>query len=224
MNYNLGRCIMWNASLKIFSALFVALLLSACVTTQATRFVDVDLPPVAPKDVVIFETLDDIPTEYVKVGYIYMQGSSTFTDEAQMMEAARKKAGSMGANGVVMREVKEASQGEKIAAAVFGWGTQRRGKVLAVYFDKGNSSSLVFEQDEPHQSTSRELKRNVISDEEILLQEPETQFPNFRRAVKSAEKYSDAEIIELFRKKFPKMQSRSDAELIQLIENKYRDR
>jgi hypothetical protein len=50
-----------------------------------------------------------------------------------MMESMRKKAAELGANGVIMDNIKEASEGAKVAAQVLGGITQRRGKSVAIF-------------------------------------------------------------------------------------------
>ena len=49
-----------------------------------------------------------------------------------MISAMRKKAAKIGANGIILQEIKEASDGAKVAAAVFGVSTNRKGKVIAI--------------------------------------------------------------------------------------------
>ena len=49
-----------------------------------------------------------------------------------------------------------------------------------------------------------------------------TRFPNFRSAKPDANKYSDEEILQMFREKFPSLRNKSDEELIRLIENKHK--
>lgn len=50
-----------------------------------------------------------------------------------MFEKAKQKAATLGANGIILGEVNEPSEGAKIAGAIFGTGTTRRGHVVAVY-------------------------------------------------------------------------------------------
>jgi hypothetical protein len=50
-----------------------------------------------------------------------------------MMESMRKKASEVGANAIILDAINEASAGAKVAAAVFGTGTQRKGRSIAIY-------------------------------------------------------------------------------------------
>jgi hypothetical protein len=110
--------------------------LTACVSTQATM-----LNPGAPKfaqlrpeQVQIFTTQSELDTlDYVRVAIIEATGSGEYTSQTGMMEAIRKKAADLGANGVLMPQIQEPGAGAKIAGAVFGTGTQRKGQAIAVY-------------------------------------------------------------------------------------------
>lgn len=174
-----------------------------CVTTQYTTLSKQTYEPVPSEDVVVYLTEKDIKGDYEKIGLIHMQGESSWTNENQMITAARKKAAKMGANGIILGNVQEPSSGAKVAAAVLGVPTTRRGEVVAV---------RVFE-------TFTNFKADSIY-ESIEFKE-ETSLPNFRAAVPQAKKSTDKEILSLFRKKFPKLKEKSDDELIQLIEKKY---
>ena len=50
-----------------------------------------------------------------------------------MVTAAKKRAGKIGANGVVLGSINEPSSGAKVAGAIFGVSPERRGEMLAVY-------------------------------------------------------------------------------------------
>jgi hypothetical protein len=106
--------------------------LGACVQTQVTMLGSKTYAPVVATDVRVFTSEDEIEGRYERVALIHAQGESSWTNEAQMIEAARRKAASIGANGIVLGEVKEPSAGAQVAAAVFGVGATRRGQILAV--------------------------------------------------------------------------------------------
>lgn len=50
-----------------------------------------------------------------------------------MFESMKKKAGEMGANGVILDALTEPGSGAKVAAAIFGVSAQRKGKALAIW-------------------------------------------------------------------------------------------
>jgi hypothetical protein len=122
--------------LLIFALVFT----TACVSTNAVLLDSNNvLPPLPPSDVIIYQTIEDIPFKYKKIAIISARGSSIYTDEAGMINAMREKAGKLGANGLVLQEIKDASAGAKVAGAIFGVGTNRTGNCTAIYLFKGQA-------------------------------------------------------------------------------------
>ena len=70
--------------------------------------------------------------DYVRVAIIEATGSGEWTNQSEMLEAIRRKAGELGGNGVILPRVDEPSAGAKVAAAFLGTGTQRKGNAVAV--------------------------------------------------------------------------------------------
>ncbi len=118
---------------RSFLPLLAVLVLAGCVQTQATLLSNQKYPPIEPDDVVIYMSEDDIPGDYEKVAIIHAQGETDFTNESQMLKAMRKRAAKVGANGVLLPAIDEPSTGAKIAGAVLGVSTERRGETLAIY-------------------------------------------------------------------------------------------
>ena len=108
------------------------LLLSGCIQTQATMLANTDYPPVHPEDVVIYLDEADIEGDWEKIAIINAQGDSRFTRESKMLEKAREKAGEIGANGLLIEEIKDPSVFAEIAADVLETRSRRRGKLIAI--------------------------------------------------------------------------------------------
>jgi len=113
----------------------VLALTAGCVTARATLVNPSAAPyaPVAPDSVIIYTSeaeLEDL--EYVRVAIIEASGSGEFTEMSDMLEAMRKKAGEVGANGILLPSIDEPSAGARVAAAVFGTDTERTGTVIAI--------------------------------------------------------------------------------------------
>lgn len=110
--------------------------LTACVHTKAT-LVNPSATPlaeVAPDQVQIFMSQSELDTlDYTRVAIIEATGSGEWTSQTGMIEAMRRKAGALGANGVLMPQINEPGAGAKVAGALFGTGTQRKGQVIAVF-------------------------------------------------------------------------------------------
>lgn len=84
----------------------------------------------------------------------------------------------------------------------------------------GISFGLGFRNRRPRLHTkTKDSDRDLF---DLELEDPTTRLPNFRAAVPTAKKYTDEEIIRLFRKKYPNLKQKSDVQLIQLIEKKYK--
>lgn len=120
-------------SSHILAAAVVAVAASGCVQTQATRLGASNRPPVAEADVRVYRTAESIGCAFEEVAMINAQGSSGLTNESQMINAAKKRAGQVGANAVIMGRINEPSAGAKVAGAFLGVSPERRGEMLAVY-------------------------------------------------------------------------------------------
>jgi hypothetical protein len=117
-------------SILIYSIFLLCL--TGCVQTQATMLASETYAPTNEAEVVIYLSEADIPGEFTKIAIISAQGESGWSNENQMYNAARKRAAKIGAHGVLLEEIKEPGSGAKVAAAIFGVGTFRRGKMIAI--------------------------------------------------------------------------------------------
>jgi hypothetical protein len=117
------------------AATVLGAVLIACVHTQAT-YVDPTGPryPLVPEDSVRILTAEsELDTlEFVRIAIIEATGSGEYTSQTGMLKAMRKKAGAMGANAILLPQIQEPGAGAKVAAAIFGTGTQRKGNVVAL--------------------------------------------------------------------------------------------
>lgn len=120
----------------------LSILLSACVSTNAVRLGAAPArAPVAESQVVIYRTADQIPGKYEEVALLNSTAEASWTNEEKMYNSMRKKAGQLGANGILLDAMSEPSAGAKVAAAVLGvGGAQRKGKAIAIYVFEGGSS------------------------------------------------------------------------------------
>ena len=123
----------------VFLALIAASVLSGCVTTNAAVLgtQSEQRPLVLPENVKLFRFASQVPGQYEEIALLNSAGDSGFTDEAKMFLSMRKKAGELGANGVILDAVSEPWAGAKVAAAIFGVSAQRKGKAIAIYMFPG---------------------------------------------------------------------------------------
>ena len=106
----------------------------ACVHTQATVLNPANrLEPICPEAVLLFTSADRVGKPYTEVAVLTSKGDETFTSEEGMHNSQRKKAAEVGANGVIMGEMKDPSTGAKIASALFGTSANRKGQAVAIH-------------------------------------------------------------------------------------------
>ncbi|MFO0071037.1 MAG: hypothetical protein ACK55A_02930, partial [Gemmatimonas sp.] len=113
----------------------LSLALAACVRTKSV-LVDPSAPPLPARDpanVRIFTSSEELDTlAYTRVALIEATASGELTSQSGMLQAMRKKAAKLGANGILLPSINEPGAGAKVAGAVFGTGTQRKGNVVAI--------------------------------------------------------------------------------------------
>jgi len=121
-----------------------ALLVSGCVTTNASMLgasSSTIRPKLLPEQVALYRIASQVPGQYEEIALLNSAGDSGFTDEAKMFASMKKKAGELGANGVILDAVSEPSAGAKVAAAIFGVSAQRKGKAIAIYVLPGTTQA-----------------------------------------------------------------------------------
>lgn len=120
---------------RAFIVLTACVAIVACVQTKATMINPSakPFPAVSPDSVLILTTEKELDTlDYVRVAVIEASGSGEWTSQTGMLEAMRKKAGALGANAILLPQIHEPGAGAKVAGAVFGTGTVRKGSVIAL--------------------------------------------------------------------------------------------
>lgn len=116
----------------------------ACVQTNATVLNPgaLDRPELCAEAVVIYRTPDQVPKPFEEIAILNASGESSWTSESGMLNAIRKKAASLGGNGVLLGQVKNPSAGAEVAGAFLGTGARRRGEAVAIYVHADSLESL----------------------------------------------------------------------------------
>lgn len=126
-------------------ALIVAIALGTvgCVSTNASMLGSTSTmrPKLKPEQVALYRIASQVPGQYEEIALLNSAGDSGFTDESTMFASMKKKAGEIGANGVILDAVSEPSAGSKVAAAIFGVSAQRKGKAIAIYVIPGTAAN-----------------------------------------------------------------------------------
>ncbi len=119
---------------KTVAVTSICLFFSACVSTNAVRLGTAPQRPSIPANhVAVYRTADQVPGKYEEIALLNSTGESGWTTEAGMFESMKKKAGSLGANAIILDAVSEPGAGAKIAAAFLGLSAERKGKAIAIF-------------------------------------------------------------------------------------------
>ena len=120
---------------------FAFAIICGCVAAQMTMLGGATKQAPIPEDQVqVFMSEKDVPGEYVKIAIVHTQGESIWTNEQGMIKKAQKETAKIGANGIIIESINEPSSGAKVAAAIFGVGTTRRGQIVAIRYKPKESN------------------------------------------------------------------------------------
>lgn len=119
----------------LFAAALCVFMLSGCVTTNASMLgtASSHRPAVLPENVALYRNADQVPRRYEEVALLNSEGDSDVTNEAEMFESMKEKAGELGANAIILEALSEPSGGAKVAAEIFGISAPRKGRAVAIY-------------------------------------------------------------------------------------------
>ncbi|HEX9938478.1 MAG TPA: hypothetical protein VGB15_15180 [Longimicrobium sp.] len=118
-----------------FAMLIAPLALGACVSAHATMLGPrQNRPPVHEDEVRVFLAEDEVPESCERLALINTSGDADMTNEAQMISAAKRRAGRLGANAIQLRSTREPGTGRRIASAIIpGVTADRKGEMLAYH-------------------------------------------------------------------------------------------
>jgi hypothetical protein len=118
-----------------FTLLIAPLALGACVSANATLLgPPQNRAPVPEQQVRVFLADDSLPAWCERFALINTSGDADMTDESQMVRAARRRAGRIGANAIQLRSTREPGTGARIASAIIpGVTANRKGEMLAFH-------------------------------------------------------------------------------------------
>ena len=112
---------------------FLVLLSAACVQTNvASLNPTVQHFPTCVAAVQLFTSPERVTREYTEIALLNSTGSSSSTNERQMIESMREKAAQAGAHGIILSNIAEPSAGAKVAGAILGTGAERKGRSVAI--------------------------------------------------------------------------------------------
>jgi hypothetical protein len=120
-----------------FLVVCVCLVALACVKTRSVNLGESlagARAPVPWQNVAVYRTADQVPGKYQEVALLVSKGDTLWSNEKQMWNSMKRRAGKLGANAVILDAMTEPSAGAKLASVVLlGVGGSRHGKALAIY-------------------------------------------------------------------------------------------
>jgi hypothetical protein len=112
----------------------LAVLLVGCVSTNAMVLnPSLKLAPVCPDGVLVYTDSSKVGQPYTEVALLNSKGDYSTTDESGMMKSQRKKAGELGANGIILGSITDPTTGAKVWNALLGTAANRKGKAIAIF-------------------------------------------------------------------------------------------
>jgi len=112
----------------------VAVAVLGCVRTNASLLdPTLKLAPVCPDGVVVFTDSSKVGKPYREVAVLNSRGDNNMTSESGMINSQRKKAAELGANGVILGQMKDASTSAQVFQALLGTSANRKGGAIAIY-------------------------------------------------------------------------------------------
>jgi hypothetical protein len=113
-------------------AIAAAIGLTGCVKAHTTMLTPSRFAPVPADEVYVHLHPDELSDDCVRVALIHAEGSAKWTNERQMIEAARRKAGKAGGNALLIRSVTDPNTVTRIAAELLdGMPADRKGEMIA---------------------------------------------------------------------------------------------
>lgn len=117
----------------IFLALPALLVLGGCVSVQATRIgTPTQYAPVPKEHVLVYRSEAEVDRPFERVALLWVEGNADAVNQREMVDAARKKAGRLGANAVVLGEFQDPKLGTRILGHVLDIPVERRAQLLAI--------------------------------------------------------------------------------------------
>jgi hypothetical protein len=121
----LTRTVLWGAS-------FITLV--ACPGVRVTPVASGPARVPVPADSVrLFYSREAVPFRYEEVAMLSTEADWLTEDREKLYLALRKKAGEIGANGIIVAPIDEPGTAEKMTSVLIGGSAQLRGDAIAIF-------------------------------------------------------------------------------------------
>jgi hypothetical protein len=101
------------------------------VSAQATILSPHRYPAVAEREVHVYLNVLEMPPTCERIALIHTSGNVDWTNERQMINAAKRRAGKAGANALTLTSLRDPTTGTRVAAEVLGLPAERKGQMVA---------------------------------------------------------------------------------------------
>jgi hypothetical protein len=115
--------------------LLLALLCVGCMQTEATMLDDVSRSPVSAAEVKVYTDTSDVECSFEEVAVIRSRAAMSSTGEQQIIENGKKKAGTVGANALIVRRLARVASNSNPSRDRTQHG-KLQGRFLAVFEDR----------------------------------------------------------------------------------------
>jgi hypothetical protein len=116
----------------------LVLLTAACVSVNKSILSRSRVAQPVPRDSVrVFLPGDTVP-QNERIAILHARSNESFTNEGKMIDKMREEAGKLGANAIILGEIRDPGTVARVASVVFGTPADRQGQAIAVYVDPVN--------------------------------------------------------------------------------------
>jgi hypothetical protein len=117
--------------LQKVAALVLAVSIPGCVSARASMLTPERYAPVPEEQVRVYLAADEVPESCERIALIHAAGPPDATTRPQMIRAAQRRAGKIGANAIVLSSIRDPRFGTRVAAEVLGVSADRKGEMEA---------------------------------------------------------------------------------------------
>jgi hypothetical protein len=111
----------------------LTILLAGCVTVNKSILDRSFMTTPVPKEGVhVYLPGDEVPG-HTRVAILNAEGDVEMTDEGEMIDKLREEAGKLGANAIIMGEIKDPGTGAVVANAILGTEANRKTQAIAIF-------------------------------------------------------------------------------------------
>ena len=110
-----------------------ALVLGACTSTGAVLLGGTGpYPETDPYEVRVFLSEDEVPGDYERIALVTARSDAGWTDETDLIRAMQRRAARLGADAIIVGEIREPSTVERVAEVLTDYEPDRRGRAVAI--------------------------------------------------------------------------------------------